>query len=123
MKPSPFQIITRAHAKESGVANPQVGGLLLNRNHSPLLMAARSMFIGEFGCCLPLIWRYFTSGAKGSPFSKASSDSRGYTAVAQDDGETAPVTDGEVGQQLTGWRICLLWFPAFCDSEFLRVLV
>ena len=81
----------------------------------PRCLLRRSMFIGEFGCCLPLIWRYFTSNPKRSPFSKATNDSQGYTQVAQDEGEPTPAMD--VDEHLTGWRIGLLWFPAFCDSE------
>lgn len=59
-----------------------------------LAPADPSMFIGEFMCCLPLIWHRFNA--------------KGYQPVPEDD---------EVEEEtLSGWRMGWMWFPAFFDS-------
>lgn len=69
------------------------------------------MFVGEFLCCIPLIWTYARSSQEGSTFSRISKIWKGneYTLVGED--------DEEVEDSLTGWRMCWMWFPAFFDSE------
>ena len=86
------------------------------------------MFIGEVGCGLVLVWRCFALASQQrddrSLIRRAialwpgdASHTEGYDQVAQDEGEEVPKPEAE--DRLTGWRVCLLWFPAFCDSELL----
>lgn len=58
------------------------------------------MFVGEFMCCIPLLWQR----GKAKPHE--------YTHVAGDEDE-----DVVAEETLTGWRMCWMWFPAFFDSE------
>ncbi|ORX37175.1 hypothetical protein BD324DRAFT_625068 [Kockovaella imperatae] len=84
-----------------------------------------NMFIGELGCGLPLLYRCIVQATKrkdGKSFpgrvlaawpGDGSASTEGYNQVAQDEGEVAPKPDFE--ERLTGWKVCLLWFPAFFD--------
>jgi hypothetical protein len=55
------------------------------------------MFIGEFMCCLPLLWQRYKA--------------KGYTPLADEDLE-------DLEETLSGWRMGWMWFPAFFDSKF-----
>jgi hypothetical protein len=92
------------------------------------------MFVGEFLCCVPLLWKYRHTPAKTTalgpdaslftrilarvPLGTGPSAPQSYTHVAgyesddQDD-ESAVV---QLDDTLSGWRVCWMWFPAFFDS-------
>jgi hypothetical protein len=53
------------------------------------------MFIGEFLCCVPLLWQR--------------RNKHQYAPVGEDEGEEE--------ETLSGWRMGWMWFPAFFDSE------
>lgn len=73
-----------------------------------------NMFIGEFGCVIPLLWQSQTRRRRRKALAA------GYQAVPTDDGDV----DGEAGggevegglNPLTGFAVCWMWFPAFFDS-------
>ncbi|AFR98691.1 integral membrane protein [Cryptococcus neoformans C23] len=73
-----------------------------------------NMFIGEFMCGIPLLWAYYKNrnATKTRP--------EGYSRVATDEVENEEEEHPlghhhDQGQLLSGWRMCLLWFPAFFD--------
>lgn len=86
------------------------------------------MFIGEFLCCLPLLWKYARSAPPAGYEPQASVFSRivarlplatasmttpqGYTHVAGDEDEEGQTEE----ETLHGWRMAWFWFPAFFDS-------
>ncbi len=87
------------------------------------------MFIGEFGCCIPLLYTYFTTQTKSNAITPEASiltrilarlpgNATGYTHVpAEDDSdEDEAVAILELDDTLSGWRMCWMWFPAFFDS-------
>jgi hypothetical protein len=80
---------------DSGLANTQV-------RYGPS-SANNSMFIGEFLCCIPLLWQ--RSRNRGS----------GYVVVPSDDFQSD--IDHREEETLSGWRMGWMWFPAFFDSE------
>lgn len=69
------------------------------------------MFIGEFFCCLPLIWKYFSQKRQGTESMFASENAEENRLL---DGGSIDVEDDNA---LKGWRVCWMWFPAFFDSE------
>ena len=71
------------------------------------------MFIGEFMCCLPIVWSYIASRRESS--SGFFTRETGYGAVAQDDVDESGLRVGGE-DHLTGWRVCWMWFPALFDS-------
>jgi hypothetical protein len=85
------------------MANTQVSEGVYNTNES--------MFIGEFLCCIPLVWQYARSSQQGTVFSRIARiwepRPAGY----------APVGEEEEDETLCGWRMCWMWFPALFDSE------
>jgi hypothetical protein len=85
-----------------------------------------SMFVGEFLCCVPLLWSHFSRSSKGDPsvaslLSKiglGKSSTEGYSRVGQaEEDEDENVEEAELNNALTGWRMMWMWFPAFFDSE------
>ena len=102
------------------------------------------MFIGEFGCCIPLIWRYYTTPTKTNALPpQASVFTRilarlplgtgpttapdEYRPVAEtedssDDDDVVVSIRLEPNDALTGCRVCWMWFPAFFDSKSLILL-
>jgi hypothetical protein len=89
------------------------------------------MFIGEFGCVLPLLYQCYGK-SETMPDStylerilarlpiRQPRKREGYQQVASDEGEnvnTPPKV--EIGETLAGWRMLLMWFPAFFDSKSL----
>jgi hypothetical protein len=84
------------------------------------------MFVGEFLCCVPLLWSHFSRSSKGDPsvasllnkIGLGKSSNEGYSRVAQTEGDEAEDVEGmELDNALTGWRMMWMWFPAFFDSE------
>lgn len=79
------------------------------------------MFVGEFLCCLPLLWSHFSGSSKGDPsvasllnkIGLGKSSDEGYARV----GQAEDVEGVELDNALTGWRMMWMWFPAFFDSE------
>jgi hypothetical protein len=73
------------------------------------------MFIGEFGCVIPLLWQSQTRRRRRKALAA------GYQALATDEHAEDGVAGEEVGQPalnpLTGFAVCWMWFPAFFDSE------
>ena len=81
------------------------------------------MFIGEFGCVIPLLLQAYPPSVKlpnstywervfvKLPFKSRSNE---YQRVAADEGEQSKA---DIGETLAGWRMCLMWFPAFFDSQ------
>ncbi|ODO09915.1 hypothetical protein I350_02138 [Cryptococcus amylolentus CBS 6273] len=65
-----------------------------------------NMFIGEFGCCLPLLWSYY-HGPTTQP--------EEYSRVDDHLEEDSEAEDEDAGHVLQGWRMCWMWFPAFFD--------
>jgi hypothetical protein len=85
-----------------------------------------SMFVGEFLCCVPLLWSHFSRSSKGDPsvasllnkIGLGKSSDEGYSRIAQTEGDEAEDVEGlELDNALTGWRMMWMWFPAFFDSE------
>ena len=89
------------------------------------------MFIGEFLCCLPLLWSQLSRHSKeGQGSLKESvlwafgSDTSGrgrYRSLetSADEGDDDEVERGEdTDDALTGRRMLWMWFPAFFDSEY-----
>jgi len=96
------------------------------------------MFIGEFFCCIPLLWAYFNAKPKGALNPQASVFTRilsriplgtgstttpnDYTPVLADEDSSEDGEDEDelvqrrLDNTLSGWRMCLMWFPAFFDS-------
>lgn len=79
------------------------------------------MFIGEFLCCLPLIWGLLSRpGKEGETVASRLFGIFGYGNTR---GDYRPVDDQAEENEdlsedaLTGWRVCWMWFPAFFDSE------
>ena len=84
------------------------------------------MFVGEFLCCLPLLWSHFSGSSKGDPsvasllnkIGLGKSSDEGYARVDQTEDEEAEDVEGvEMDNALTGWRMMWMWFPAFFDSQ------
>ena len=95
-----------------------------------------SMFIGEFCCGLPLLYKYFTSPVKITAIGAVAPESSlfnrllsrlhfgtasepGYTHLPVDDAlepdeDEAVILD--LDDRLRGWRVLWLWIPAFFDS-------
>lgn len=108
------------------------------RRWEPDTLTELSMFIGEFLCCLPLLWsqlsRTHKDGQRSAParllaaLGLRSDDGSRYRRVSVDDEvENQGVTDEEDTdeeafrsreEKLEGWRMMWMWFPAFFDSEF-----
>jgi hypothetical protein len=122
----------RAAAVEQSYPDPQ---------RCSCFQLTRSMFIGELLCCLPLIWGFMTAKPKADkdpqasvftrilsriPLGTASTTTPNQYAPVHDDDDSSE--DGEeddeavrwqaVDNSLSGWRMCLMWFPAFFDSAF-----
>ncbi|TYJ56468.1 hypothetical protein B9479_002871 [Cryptococcus floricola] len=91
-----------------------------------------NMFIGEFGCCLPLLWSYYhgrekktSSGPQASVFSRIvarlplgsgpTTQPEEYSRVDDHFEEDSEAEDEDAGHVLQGWRMCWMWFPAFFD--------
>jgi hypothetical protein len=93
------------------------------------------MFIGEFLCIIPLLLlsRKRTTRQvqpQASVFTRilarmplGTGPTAGYEAVEEgdtdEDGHVDEDEDEVLGldDALTGWRVCWMWFPAFCDSR------
>ena len=89
------------------------------------------MFIGEFLCCLPLLWSQLSHHNKEGQGSLKDSilwalgrDTSGRGQYQPLDASTDDVGDddelergGETDDALTGRRMLWMWFPAFFDSE------
>lgn len=84
------------------------------------------MFVGEFLCCVPLLWSHFSRSSKGDPsvasllnkIGLGKSSDEGYARVAQTEDDEAEDVEGmDLDNALTGWRMMWMWFPAFFDSE------
>lgn len=97
------------------MADPQVSSTY-QRCLIPWADIPLSMFIGEFMCGIPLLWAYYKNrnATKTRP--------EGYSRVATDEVENEEEEHPlghhhDQGQLMSGWRMCLLWFPAFFDSE------
>lgn len=91
------------------------------------------MFIGEFLCCLPLIWsqlaRHYKEDKNGSLKDQVlwvlgrTPDERGQYQSLGASGDDIDEDGGEHGERhvmsdsLTGRRMLWMWFPAFFDSE------
>lgn len=90
------------------------------------LEANDSMFVGEFLCCVPLLWSHFSRSSKGDPsvaslLSKigiGQSVDEGYSRVGRtEEEEEEDLEESDLDNALTGWRMMWMWFPAFFDSE------
>ena len=73
------------------------------------------MFIGEFGCVIPLLWQSQTRRRRRKALAA------GYQAVPAnaDDADDADIEPREAEARLnplTGLAVCWMWFPAFFDS-------
>jgi cbb3-type cytochrome oxidase subunit 3 len=74
------------------------------------------MFIGEFGCCIPIIYAYLRKKSKKASAAK-------YSILTQDDAaddgtsDVDEVVEAEVPNALSGTRMLWMWFPAFFDSQ------
>jgi hypothetical protein len=84
------------------------------------------MFVGEFLCCVPLLWSHFSRSSKRDPsvasllnkIGLGKSSDEGYARVGQNEDEEVEDVEGvELNDALTGWRMMWMWFPAFFDSE------
>jgi len=103
------------------------------------------MFIGELLCAIPLIWGFMTAKPKADKDPQASVFTRILsriplgTASTTTPNQYAPVLgeddsseDGDeeddharwqqVDNSLSGWRMGLMWFPAFFDSAYTPVV-
>ena len=73
------------------------------------------MFIGEFGCVIPLLWQSQTLRRRRKALAA------GYQAVATDEhagaDEEAQEEQESALNPLTGFAVCWMWFPAFFDSK------
>lgn len=89
------------------------------------------MFIGEFLCCLPLLWSQLSRHNKEGQGSLKDSimwalgrDTTGRGQYQPLDASTDDAGDdneaeqgGDTDDALTGRRMLWMWFPAFFDSE------
>jgi hypothetical protein len=84
------------------------------------------MFVGEFLCCLPLLWSHFSRSSKGDSsvasllgkIGLGKTSDEGYSRVEQTaDDEAEDEEQDELDNALTGSRMLWMWFPAFFDSE------
>jgi hypothetical protein len=88
-------------------------------------LANSSMFIGEFLCCIPLLWSHWSRSSKtGSPITRllskvglATPSDAGYARVQANEDEEEDQEEDEQ-DKLTGWRMLWMWFPAFFDSTY-----
>ena len=76
------------------------------------------MFIGEFGCCIPIVYSYLRNKHRKASAAK-------YSVLAQDehvdDGSSdLDEVETEAPNALSGTRMLWMWFPAFFDSESSR---
>jgi hypothetical protein len=86
------------------------------------------MFIGEFLCVLPLIWKWLNTPTKGRPSYLSRLLARGgesgeYSPVDaapdSEDTDSLASSETEVSQvTMSGWAVFWMWFPAFFDSEY-----
>ena len=85
-----------------------------------------SMFVGEFLCCVPLLWSYLSRSSKGETsipgilrkIGVLKQTTEGYSRVSQNVDEDVDEDEELVDDALTGWRMMWMWFPAFFDSEY-----
>ena len=75
------------------------------------------MFIGEFGCVIPLLWQSQTLRRR------RKARAQGYQAIPQNgdateeqEEEVTGEAEGDGVKPLTGLAVCWMWFPAFFDS-------
>jgi hypothetical protein len=90
--------------------------------------ADTSMFVGEFLCCVPLMWSYMSRSSKGDAsipgilrkIGVLKDSTEGYSRVGQTEDDEVDEEEAEerVDDALTGWRMMWMWFPAFFDSEY-----
>jgi len=88
------------------------------------------MFVGQLGCCLPLLYTHFTIPVNNSNaiapeaslltrilarLPLRTTPANDYTQVPGDENGEAVVV--ELNDTLRGWRVCWMWFPVFFDSE------
>jgi hypothetical protein len=86
------------------------------------------MFVGEFLCCVPLLWTQLSRSKGDSAIASVlrriglhKSSNEGYSPVGQTEDEEEDAEEEELDNALTGWRMLWMWFPAFFDSECIMV--
>nr|ODN80210.1 integral membrane protein [Cryptococcus depauperatus CBS 7841] len=72
-----------------------------------------NMFIGEFLCFIPLLWTRYNSQKKTQfdPQASLLSPSNMNECNVEEEEEGSILADN----QLSGWRVCWMWLPAFFD--------
>ncbi|KAK4688383.1 hypothetical protein P7C73_g1737, partial [Tremellales sp. Uapishka_1] len=126
-------LLTKYQDKEC-VENCDNGMAASRVNFEQPVWQTLNMFIGEFFCCLPLIWRYYSKPSKPDvlppqasmftrilarlPYGPSSTVPEGYGYLGTEEDEEETEGDSvklEIDDTLSGWRVCWMWFPAFFD--------